>query len=60
MEGKIDTTTLEHLNKDEIWLKEELSKMQVKLSDVFLASINENLALHISLHNQNQPNYINH
>lgn len=60
MEGKIDTTTLEHLNKDEAWLREELSKMQVKLNQVFFASINENLVLHISLQNQDKPNYINH
>ncbi len=60
MEGKIDTTTLEHLNKDEAWLREELSKMQVKLNQVFFASINENLVLHTSLQNQDKPNYINH
>ncbi len=60
MEGKIDTTTLEHLNRDEAWLREELSKMQVKLNQVFFASINENLVLHISLQNQEKPNYINH
>ncbi|WP_285852170.1 DUF421 domain-containing protein [Robertmurraya korlensis] len=60
IEGKIDTTTLEHLNKDETWLKEELSKKKIKLSDVFFASINENFVLHISLQNQEKPNYINH
>lgn len=60
IEGEIDTTTLEHLNRDETWLKEELSVMNVNLSDIFFASINENLVLHISLHNHEKPNYINH
>ncbi len=60
IEGMIDTTTLHHLNKDETWLKEELSEKKVELNQVFFASINEKLVLHISLVNQDKPNYINH
>nr|WP_156476102.1 DUF421 domain-containing protein [Sporosarcina psychrophila] len=53
VEGTLYTDVLRDVNLDEAWLKQELDNQGVNdLKDVFFASINRNLELHISLKNE--------
>lgn len=53
VEGTLYPDVLRDVNLDEAWLKQELNKQGVNdLKDVFFASINHNLELHISLKNE--------
>lgn len=50
IEGTVYSDVLSDVNLDEAWLKQELDKQGVNdLKDVFFASINRNLELHVSL-----------
>lgn len=52
MEGKVYPSVLKQFNLNETWLKQQLSKQGVKdIKNVFFASLNSNLDLHISLKN---------
>lgn len=53
VEGTLYTDVLRDVNLDEAWLQQELDNQGVNdLKDVFFASINRNLELHISLKNE--------
>ena len=53
IEGTVYSDALSDVNLDEAWLKQELDKQGVNdLKDVFFASINRNLELHVSLQQQ--------
>lgn len=50
MEGRVYPSVLKQFNLNETWLKQQLSKQGVKdIKNVFFASLNSNLDLHISL-----------
>ncbi len=52
MEGRVYPSVLKQFNLNETWLKQQLSKQGVKdIKNVFFASLNSNLDLHISLKN---------
>ena len=52
VEGTVYSAVLRDVNLNEAWLKQELDKQGVNdLKDVFFASINRNLELHVSLKN---------
>ncbi|OZM57563.1 DUF421 domain-containing protein [Lottiidibacillus patelloidae] len=50
IEGEVFTKVLKEYNVTELWLKQQLATQGIhKLNDVFFASINKNLQLHVSL-----------
>ncbi|MCG8538408.1 MAG: DUF421 domain-containing protein [Clostridia bacterium] len=52
MEGRVYPSVLKQFNLNETWLNQQLSKQGVKdIKNVFFASLNSNLDLHISLKN---------
>lgn len=54
VEGTIYTNVLNHFTLNEVWLKQQLSAQGVSdIKNVFFASINGNLELHISLKDEN-------
>ncbi len=54
IEGTIYSDVLKHVNLSEAWLIQQLSDQGVNdINNVFFASINRNLELHISLKNEN-------
>jgi uncharacterized membrane protein YcaP (DUF421 family) len=61
IEGKVDIETLSHLNTDETWLKEQLSNKGFnKTEEIFYASLDKNLKLHISPNNTSTPDPLKH
>ncbi|SCY08717.1 Uncharacterized membrane protein YcaP, DUF421 family [Paenibacillus polysaccharolyticus] len=48
LEGNVSKRVLEYVNKDEAWLDEQLIARGLQSEDIFYASIDENLKLHIS------------
>ena len=57
IEGTIYPSVLKHVNLSEAWLMQQLSAQGVNnINNVFFASINRNLELHISLKNENNIN----
>ena len=57
IEGTIYTSVLKHVNLSEARLIQQLSEQGVHdINNVFFASINRNLELHISLKNENNIN----
>ncbi|HZG72125.1 MAG TPA: DUF421 domain-containing protein [Chondromyces sp.] len=61
IEGKIDSSTLEHLNKNESWLMKELKNRGIEqVEDVFYATLNSDLKLHLSPKNHSAPTFLKH
>ena len=56
VEGNIEIETLSQLNLTDKWLLQELQKKDLKLIDIFFASVNENHELHVSLISNNKVN----
>ena len=57
IEGTIYLSVLKHVNLNEAWLMQQLSAQGVNdINNVFFASINRNLELHISLKNESNIN----
>ena len=57
IEGTIYPSVLEHFNLSEAWLIQQLSEQGVNdVNNIFFASINRNLELHISLKDENNIN----
>ena len=57
IEGTIYPSVLKHVNLSEAWLMQQLSAQGVNnINNVFFASINRNLELHISLKDENNKN----
>ncbi|GEM_PF-298419 len=54
LEGRMQKKTLNKLNMSEDWLAQQLHSMQLQLSDVFFATVNDKLELHITNKNS-QP-----
>ena len=53
IEGTIYPSVLNHVNLSEAWLMQQLSEQGVNdINNVFVASINYNLELHVSLRNE--------
>ncbi|MEW9052906.1 MAG: DUF421 domain-containing protein [Neobacillus sp.] len=61
IEGKIDKETLTYLNTNEAWLKEQVNyKGFNNPKEIFYASLNKNLKLHISPNNSSTPDPLKH
>lgn len=60
MEGKIDNETLSKMKKDESWLREQLKRNNITLEEVFYASLDKNLKLHISPRNNSTKVILSH
>lgn len=57
IEGTIYPSVLKHFNLSEVWLIQQLSEQGVNdINNIFFASINRNLELHISLKDENNIN----
>ena len=53
IEGTIYSNVLRHFNLDEAWLMKQLSEQGIhNINNIFFASINHNLELHVSLKNE--------
>lgn len=60
LEGNVSERVLGYLNKDEAWLDEQLFALGLQSEDIFYASIDENLELHISQSTLNKIPPIEH
>ncbi|MDQ0300718.1 uncharacterized membrane protein YcaP (DUF421 family) [Salibacterium salarium] len=54
IEGKIQHSVLTKLNVNETWLKNQLKNQNIDETNIFFASINRDMQLHISLKNQHE------
>ncbi|WP_185819684.1 DUF421 domain-containing protein [Salibacterium salarium] len=54
IEGRIQHSVLTKLNVNETWLKNQLKNQNIDETNVFFASINRDMQLHISLKNQHE------
>jgi uncharacterized membrane protein YcaP (DUF421 family) len=54
IEGKMNRTVLAQLELSEKWLREELQKKGLQLTDIFFGSVNAQNELHVSLKNDTQ------
>ena len=53
IEGTIYPSVLKHVNSSEAWLRKQLSEQGINdINNVFVASINHNLELNVSLKNE--------
>ncbi|MDQ0232031.1 DUF421 domain-containing protein [Metabacillus malikii] len=60
IEGKVDKSTLHYFKVEETWLFERLKKQGLKVDEIFYASLNANLDLHLSPKTNEMPQSINH
>ncbi|WP_166241003.1 DUF421 domain-containing protein [Paenibacillus turpanensis] len=54
-EGKIEKNVLSKFGVHDMWLKDQMKQQQVQLEDIFLATINEQHALHIMKYEDKEP-----